>query len=660
MSIQPSILSVQLATLQIGFEHSSNPFVIQRREVTASRDLSLAARSTSSMALVADSNALVPSVENIARIALERLKALKEQMGQALSEIDSQAALESLRQYEIQYQKSCEIIMTGLGKSSFLESYRERLLDTSIQLETACRGLKERLELKRALKQDFNKQLDIVNRDFPQELQGYLTQTIQEVRTLLNMKGKAFDQQVTVYEKRMQTLQKFLEASTSSVPAYSIYGTDLKKIADLKKEFIETHAKCVQEIRNLSQPGNLLDQVKEKIKVTVQRLEHNKKVALEALENKFAHVNPIGAEENAEAFLKAVNDFYLQQLNEYLSSVSNTLNQLIGEMQETIALSLRIQDENMLVLSKKAQVVLDVLKHEADKILEVAEAMQKPMLSQEIGRQLGTAFDESASIAHGRISQISVRSGWWLDALQVTYTDHHGVPHTGSQHGKNGGNLSEIRLDSNEKITKVVIGTGAFSYRHEPLGVEEITFYVRKDQLASPRSDLKYGPYGRSGCLAAMEDLKNHHGGKLRSVLKTQEISFGENYYLGAIKGKENAYITSLTFVFFKDFSSVLKKDLTDRIEAAIRIIKENPELLSESEKKRIQATFADKVYIDLTVQNPYAILGLQPKAELEEVKKTYKELALKHHPDKGGDEAKFNEIKTAYDKIINERGGAA
>lgn len=49
-----------------------------------------------------------------------------------------------------------------------------------------------------------------------------------------------------------------------------------------------------------------------------------------------------------------------------------------------------------------------------------------------------------------------------------------------------------------------------------------------------------------------------------------------------------------------------------------------------------------------------YKVLGLQPGASEDEIKKAYRKLASKHHPDKGGDTAKFQEIQTAYDALTN------
>jgi DnaJ-class molecular chaperone len=44
-----------------------------------------------------------------------------------------------------------------------------------------------------------------------------------------------------------------------------------------------------------------------------------------------------------------------------------------------------------------------------------------------------------------------------------------------------------------------------------------------------------------------------------------------------------------------------------------------------------------------------YSTLGVNKNATPDEIKKAYRSLASKHHPDKGGDTAKFQEIQTAY-----------
>lgn len=47
-----------------------------------------------------------------------------------------------------------------------------------------------------------------------------------------------------------------------------------------------------------------------------------------------------------------------------------------------------------------------------------------------------------------------------------------------------------------------------------------------------------------------------------------------------------------------------------------------------------------------------YEILGVNKTSSQDEIKKAYRKLAMKHHPDKGGDEQRFKEISVAYDTL--------
>lgn len=53
---------------------------------------------------------------------------------------------------------------------------------------------------------------------------------------------------------------------------------------------------------------------------------------------------------------------------------------------------------------------------------------------------------------------------------------------------------------------------------------------------------------------------------------------------------------------------------------------------------------------------NPYEVLGLDPGATVSEIKKQYRLLSLKFHPDKGGDEVMFMRIAKAYAALTDEQ----
>jgi molecular chaperone DnaJ len=53
--------------------------------------------------------------------------------------------------------------------------------------------------------------------------------------------------------------------------------------------------------------------------------------------------------------------------------------------------------------------------------------------------------------------------------------------------------------------------------------------------------------------------------------------------------------------------------------------------------------------------RDPYQVLGVSRNATLAEIKKAYYRLAKEHHPDSGGDKAKFAEINAAYELLSDE-----
>lgn len=49
-----------------------------------------------------------------------------------------------------------------------------------------------------------------------------------------------------------------------------------------------------------------------------------------------------------------------------------------------------------------------------------------------------------------------------------------------------------------------------------------------------------------------------------------------------------------------------------------------------------------------------YNILGVQPNASEDEIRTAYKRLAMKHHPDRGGDQAQFQEVQEAHSVLTD------
>lgn len=65
-------------------------------------------------------------------------------------------------------------------------------------------------------------------------------------------------------------------------------------------------------------------------------------------------------------------------------------------------------------------------------------------------------------------------------------------------------------------------------------------------------------------------------------------------------------------------------------------------------------------------IVDPYGVLGVSPKASNDEIKRAYRDMSRKYHPDSYADnplaglaEEKFKEVQEAYDQIMQEREGS-
>lgn len=59
--------------------------------------------------------------------------------------------------------------------------------------------------------------------------------------------------------------------------------------------------------------------------------------------------------------------------------------------------------------------------------------------------------------------------------------------------------------------------------------------------------------------------------------------------------------------------------------------------------------------FVDVYDVNALSVFGLNPRASAEDIKKKFRELAKKYHPDRGGDNDKMIELIKAYNKLINK-----
>lgn len=72
------------------------------------------------------------------------------------------------------------------------------------------------------------------------------------------------------------------------------------------------------------------------------------------------------------------------------------------------------------------------------------------------------------------------------------------------------------------------------------------------------------------------------------------------------------------------------------------------PPLFIESKRKKVANMEATPDY--------YKTLGVSRNATSDEIKKAFRKLARQHHPDAGGDEAKFKEINEAYEVLGDDK----
>jgi hypothetical protein len=75
--------------------------------------------------------------------------------------------------------------------------------------------------------------------------------------------------------------------------------------------------------------------------------------------------------------------------------------------------------------------------------------------TQIVGGTGGNPFQDAAIPSNARISEVRIASGSFVDSVQLAYTLPDGRTATGSLHGGTGGQVSTLRLDSDESIVAI-------------------------------------------------------------------------------------------------------------------------------------------------------------------------------------------------------------
>jgi DnaJ-domain-containing protein 1 len=66
--------------------------------------------------------------------------------------------------------------------------------------------------------------------------------------------------------------------------------------------------------------------------------------------------------------------------------------------------------------------------------------------------------------------------------------------------------------------------------------------------------------------------------------------------------------------------------------------------------------SFANPVRPILERQQALSVLGLPPNATRQQIKRRYRALAKKHHPDRGGDQRQMQRIIAAYELLMKDQ----
>lgn len=128
--------------------------------------------------------------------------------------------------------------------------------------------------------------------------------------------------------------------------------------------------------------------------------------------------------------------------------------------------------------------------------------------TQQFGGTGGDPFSDDLTQSC-RIGTVNIRSGTYVDAIEVIYVKPGGGTYSGGQHGGSGGTAASFNLAANETIVRVDVRSGRY--------VDQLKFTTNLGNV--------YGPYGGDGGSASA--VTGQIGGILgRSGRYVDAISF--------------------------------------------------------------------------------------------------------------------------------------
>ncbi len=113
---------------------------------------------------------------------------------------------------------------------------------------------------------------------------------------------------------------------------------------------------------------------------------------------------------------------------------------------------------------------------------------------------------------------------------------------------------------------------------------------------------------------------------------------------------------TLLFSLCFRGGILVNPKQIFDLIKESSRKLETFKKTYFDNERKKQEQKSKVNKRPSETLSSAYEVLGCTNEDSTGFIKKSYRKLALKYHPDKYGDHEKFLEIREAYDKVLDSR----